>query len=741
VRFHYTSLKPLESMGEECEAGSEAATDPAPTGMADPSGSLDAAFQIQCDACQEWVVPDEDDEDGGITPENAEQFERYHCPACRPYHGPSRRKRAREGLRKRKRIDFVKLNDASLLDDESGGALGIAAGDVQEIDYQAMLRQRQKRGLFRRGSGSGGCILQLGPGEVFDEAYADAHGFDRPVLLADKTPEEIGLRVPPKGFAVADVAALVGKYRAIPAIDTKTQLTTEYTLQEWVEYLSVPVKERDRVFNVISLEFSKTPLGELVTEPKFARDVDFVNLHWPTAPSEVTRGKLGKTAQEIAEGMEELEEARPRVQKYCLMSAAGSWTDFHVDFGGTSVWYHLFKGTKLFYFVEPTPQNLKIFSRWATNKSDSAGGAAGGGGGSQSKRLFLPDLIAAAGGECFEVIIKEGQSLFIPSGWIHAVYTPFDSLVFGGNFVHRYALDTQLTIYRLERQMKVGREFRFPNYMRLMWYAGRDFLWSVAGENFRKGKSVDGRIIERIPSAPPLHVWKGVRALAKELVSWSKSKQKVISDQHPPSMDTAEVKWVAAELDRLVKTHLDNISKKEAEVSRREKEVEAKKKKAEESVRKASEIQRRKLEKMRRARERQDEKDRKRIEKEKKKAARVLKQKEKLQGKIEDVHWLQCDSCNEWREVPLEFLKTAMEGKDVGEEQRSFYCSDINEECKHEATKWFQCAQCQAWHAVPEEKQNEPLNQRSGMGRLLCETMGKSCAPKRFQVAEIVLTR
>ena len=24
------------------------------------------------------------------------------------------------------------------------------------------------------------------------------------------------------------------------------------------------------------------------------------------------------------------------VQYYCLTSAAGSWTDFHVDFGGTS---------------------------------------------------------------------------------------------------------------------------------------------------------------------------------------------------------------------------------------------------------------------------------------------------------------------------------------------------------------------------------------------------------------------
>ena len=34
---------------------------------------------------------------------------------------------------------------------------------------------------------------------------------------------------------------------------------------------------------------------------------------------------------------------RPDVQKYCLMSAKDSYTDFHVDFAGTSVWYHIFK--------------------------------------------------------------------------------------------------------------------------------------------------------------------------------------------------------------------------------------------------------------------------------------------------------------------------------------------------------------------------------------------------------------
>lgn len=33
--------------------------------------------------------------------------------------------------------------------------------------------------------------------------------------------------------------------------------------------------------------------------------------------------------------------SRPQVQKYCLMGVKDSYTDFHVDFGGTSVWYHV----------------------------------------------------------------------------------------------------------------------------------------------------------------------------------------------------------------------------------------------------------------------------------------------------------------------------------------------------------------------------------------------------------------
>lgn len=33
--------------------------------------------------------------------------------------------------------------------------------------------------------------------------------------------------------------------------------------------------------------------------------------------------------------------------RYCLMSVAGCYTDFHIDMGGTSVWYHVLRGSKV----------------------------------------------------------------------------------------------------------------------------------------------------------------------------------------------------------------------------------------------------------------------------------------------------------------------------------------------------------------------------------------------------------
>jgi len=61
------------------------------------------------------------------------------------------------------------------------------------------------------------------------------------------------------------------------------------------------------------------------------------------------------------------------------MSVADSYTDFHVDFGGSSVWYHVLRGEKIFFLIRPTVANLASFENWYLSQNQS--------------ESFFPDLI------------------------------------------------------------------------------------------------------------------------------------------------------------------------------------------------------------------------------------------------------------------------------------------------------------------------------------------------------------
>jgi F-box/leucine-rich repeat protein 10/11 len=57
----------------------------------------------------------------------------------------------------------------------------------------------------------------------------------------------------------------------------------------------------------------------------------------------------------------------PKVQYYCLSSTQGCYTDFHIDFGGSSVWYHVLQGQKVFWLIAPTDVNLKQYEKWSNS--------------------------------------------------------------------------------------------------------------------------------------------------------------------------------------------------------------------------------------------------------------------------------------------------------------------------------------------------------------------------------------
>ena len=73
------------------------------------------------------------------------------------------------------------------------------------------------------------------------------------------------LRVPPSSFSVSDIKRCVGARRMLDVVDTRTQEGLVMSVQQWARYFES--KPRERILNVISLEFSHSKMDSLVLPP------------------------------------------------------------------------------------------------------------------------------------------------------------------------------------------------------------------------------------------------------------------------------------------------------------------------------------------------------------------------------------------------------------------------------------------------------------------------------------------
>jgi hypothetical protein len=329
----------------------------------------------------------------------------------------------------------------------------------------------------------------------------------KPILVHD-TPRSIGMKLlefpRDRQVTVRDIANLLGHSYPVHVIDVEHQEELEgWTLADLVEYfedeerlmlqhqeeflatqeridsagstrrrrkaaekcMNMTNRQRPRVLNQISLEFSKTALSEKILSPAFVREIDWIDHAWPRQRK--PDGTLTRAVEEVY----------PNVQYYCLTSAAGCYTDFHLDFGGTSVWYHVLNGEKDFCLIPPTKENLAIYEEWLCNPDQAS--------------IFLPDLIPNPKENVLRVSLKASQTLVIPTAWIHAVYTPSDSLVIGGNFMHGQDISLQLDVHCIESRTRVQEKFRFPFFLPINFYAGGYYLTKLRTGKISK-REVEG---------------------------------------------------------------------------------------------------------------------------------------------------------------------------------------------------------------------------------------------------------
>ncbi|OAQ25550.1 Clavaminate synthase-like protein [Linnemannia elongata AG-77] len=374
---------------------------------------------ICCDVCETWYHV----RCLKMTVEEFEVIDQYHCSDCAPKAGPSTV--LRKSSRRQGRINYADLVN------------GIVS---HQSKWRVVLDSHQfQADKFER--------IQ---GEDLTLDWLRATGFKEPVIVKrdkDGTTDGLSMKMPEATLTVDDVRDYVGADTPVEVIDVATQSEqADWNMASWADYFKTEPK--DRVYNVISLEITGTPLADKVQRPKVVRELDWIENFWP----------------------EELRPTEfPKVQLYCLMSVRDSYTDFHIDFAGSSVFYHILSGSKTFYFVEPTPTHLKKYAKWSSSAD-------------QSTTFFGDDVP----GKCYKVELTQGDTMMIPAGWIHAVYTPSSSVVIGGNFVHSLNIPMQYRVAEIEGETNVPPKFRFPYFEKLNWFValgcskrGPDYLSSL----------------------------------------------------------------------------------------------------------------------------------------------------------------------------------------------------------------------------------------------------------------------
>ena len=425
-----------------------------------------ATSWISCDGCKSWFHF----ACAGFKSEReVRSVDKYRCRNCKPIHGATTY--VRKSSRAHSAIDYAGLHRGVIKtsDDrpEHHYIQPIRDGTISFLpeNFARMRPELVTAEYFEKGSGmkepivipatlnpqpKSGDSSDL-PSKERDQALRRYDALEDNADLEDwfshdqethRIPDEgqdaLDMVMPQK-LTVRKVAELYGPDEKVEVIDVKSQNgeNKKWNMKRWVDYYESP-DDNKIVRNVISLEVSQSKLGRLIRRPKIVRDLDLQDAVWPQ--DLLSKGEY------------------PHVQFYCLMSVADCFTDFHIDFGGSSVFYHILKGKKTFLFIPPKEKHLKKYEEWCMSPAQNW--------------TFLADQTK----ECYRVDLSEGDTMLIPSGWIHAVWTPENSLVIGGNFLTRMNYAMQLRIAQVEKITGVARKFRYPHFQKLHWYTILKYL-------------------------------------------------------------------------------------------------------------------------------------------------------------------------------------------------------------------------------------------------------------------------
>ena len=360
-------------------------------------------FMIECYACKGWFHGD----CVGISEKEADNIEEFHCSVCQDTHGPPR-------LKGKAEWKSCKPEDFELIEHPAIKNFYQALDDSSFLD-------------------SSHVVTYLMSGHAFTPDFVHDHTLQKPIVI--EKVEGLGLVVPPLTCG-KHLESYLGAHHVLNMHDILEHEERMVRLSEWTAHFDSRDSE-ENISIVDRVDITGTKLMRLLKPPRVLRQFDLVESAWPKSDSNT----------------EDFLFEKPKQSLFLSMGDAGSFVDFQMGMVGAAVWFYNISGSRTFYLVPPTEDNLKIFEERAKiNCLDNR---------------FFGDLANA----CYKLVTREGEFVIVPAGWMVASYLNTQGISLIGEFCNVFSLHEHILCYELQRKLKSLNTLRYPRFEVLVWCA------------------------------------------------------------------------------------------------------------------------------------------------------------------------------------------------------------------------------------------------------------------------------
>lgn len=250
---------------------------------------------------------------------------------------------------------------------------------------------------------------------------------EEPILISGDNWTIANLREPMPALGAQNVSALLARGCPMRSVDVESQESFNLSATGWSARLAdakaTPVNAHFRVHD--------TSFRHRIAAPVAVSEVDW---HFAVPHSQAAGSAASSPSTSPSSSISAANSQTSNPDTFGAFFGAGSFQDFTVSPGGKCAWLSVSEGDASVLLIPPTEDNLRGFEDWKRSSEPPAA------------RVFLAEHVD----HCIRCVVSKASTLFIPSGWMYALFSEQGCAFYSGFFSMTVSLFGQLRVLEME---------------------------------------------------------------------------------------------------------------------------------------------------------------------------------------------------------------------------------------------------------------------------------------------------